>query len=106
MRFERHQFHEAQADAEEAIKINPNYLGAQTLKGKCLYAAGNRYAAVEAFQAALRREPTDFDANLYLGVLYSDCGITLLPGHWLSWNRPRFIKSEGDNTGRFSCWNR
>jgi predicted Zn-dependent protease len=74
MRFERHQFHEAQADVEEVVKINPNYPGAQTLKGKCLYAAGNRHAAVEAFQAALRKEPGDFDANLYLGVLYSERG--------------------------------
>ncbi|WP_058186311.1 tetratricopeptide repeat protein [Terracidiphilus gabretensis] len=112
MRFERRQFHEAQANAEEAIKINPNYPGAQTLKGKCLYASGNRYAAAEAFQAALRSEPNDFDANLYLGVLYSERGdqasarpllelaLTLRPGWPLArLELARVYKSEGNNAG-------
>ena len=112
MRFERSQFHEAQADAEEAIKINPNYPGAQTLKGKCLYASGNRYAAVEAFEAALRREPNDFDANLYLGILYSEKGdhvsarpllelaLTLRPGWPLArLELAKVYKSEGNNAG-------
>ena len=71
MRFEVRQFKEAQLDAEEAIKINADYPGAQTLRGKCLYALGSKEAATTAFQAALRIDPNDFDANLYLGILYS-----------------------------------
>ncbi len=74
MNFERRKFKEALADAEEAIKINPNYPGAQTLKGKCMYALGTKDTAVPAFQAALRNDPNDFDANLFLGVLYSQRG--------------------------------
>ena len=74
MNFERRKFKEALADAEEAIKINTNYPGAQTLKGKCMYALGTKDTAVPAFQAALRSDPNDFDANLFLGVLYSQRG--------------------------------
>jgi predicted Zn-dependent protease len=74
MRFERRQFHEAQADAEEAIKINVNYPGAQTLKGTSMYAVGTKQEAAPTFQAALRNDPNDFDANLYLGILYSQRG--------------------------------
>ena len=74
MRFEMGQFKEAQADAEEAVRINADYPGAQTLNGKCLFAAGNHEAASTAFRAALLKDPNDFDANLYLGAVYSQRG--------------------------------
>jgi Tfp pilus assembly protein PilF len=67
---------------------------------------------VEAFQAALRREPTDFDANLYLGVLYSERGdhatakpllelaLALRPGWPLAQlELAKVYRSEGNNTG-------
>ena len=69
MRFDRKQYHEAQADVEEAIKINPKYPGAQTLFGKCRFAFSDNEGAVPAFEAALRANANDVDANLYLGVL-------------------------------------
>jgi tetratricopeptide (TPR) repeat protein len=74
MRFDRRQFHEAQADAEAAIKIDPKFPGAQTLFGKCRYALSDYEGAMPAFEAALRANANDVYANLYMGVLQSKEG--------------------------------
>jgi Flp pilus assembly protein TadD len=68
-RFERNQFHEAQADAEAAIKINPKFPGAQALSAKSRYATGDYAGAEAACKEALVQDANDFDANLYLGVM-------------------------------------
>lgn len=62
-------FRLAQADFEAARALNPNLAGLQTLLGQTYFALGNTDAAVPAFQAALRSNPSDFTANLYLGTI-------------------------------------
>lgn len=71
-RFERRQFHEALADAQQAIQANPAFPGAHTLAGQAQYAIGNIDAAVVEFEAALKQDASDFTANLYLGILRFD----------------------------------
>ena len=63
------QYRPAQDDLEAAKALNPNLPGLQTLVGHVCYAMGNLDAAVSAFQAALRQNPQDFLANLYLGSI-------------------------------------
>jgi tetratricopeptide (TPR) repeat protein len=70
-RYENGQYREALADAEEAVRIKPEYPGARTLIGKAHYALNDTKDAIEAFRLALRADPNDFDANLYLGVIHS-----------------------------------
>jgi tetratricopeptide (TPR) repeat protein len=73
-RFDQRQFHEAQADAEEAIKIDPKFPRAQTLLGKCRYGFNDNEGALQAFEAALRTNANDVDANIYMGALRSKEG--------------------------------
>jgi tetratricopeptide (TPR) repeat protein len=71
-RFDRRQFHEALADAQEALQADPGFPGAHTLAGQAQYAIGNIDAAVAEFEAALKQNASDFTANLYLGILRFD----------------------------------
>lgn len=59
----------AKADLEAAKALNPNLPGLQTLLGHADYALGDLQAAAAAFQQALRQNPRDFAANLYLGSI-------------------------------------
>lgn len=68
-RFEANQFHPAQADAEQALRLDNNVHGGSTLLGKTLYILGQHEAAVRPLQTALREDPSDFDANLYLATI-------------------------------------
>ena len=71
-RFDLRQFNPALDDARQAMLANPAYPGAHTLAGQSLYATGKLVDAVSEFQAALRQNPSDFTANLYLGILRFD----------------------------------
>jgi tetratricopeptide (TPR) repeat protein len=71
-RFDRRQFHEALADAHQAIQADQTFPGAYTLAGQAQYAVGNIDAAVGEFEAALKQNASDFTANLYLGILRFD----------------------------------
>lgn len=68
-RMHRREFHEARADLEAALAINPNIPGLYTLVGQARDALGDTEAALPAFEAALKQEPRDFYANLYLGTM-------------------------------------
>jgi tetratricopeptide (TPR) repeat protein len=68
-RLHRREFKEARADLDEALKIDPNFPGAQTLAGQARDALGDTAAALPAFEAALRQDPRDLMANLYLGTM-------------------------------------
>lgn len=70
--FEKRDFHRAEEDAEQAIALNAALPGAQTLAGEARYALGDVDKATAEFQAALRQDPRDFTANLYLGIIRSN----------------------------------
>ncbi|HEX8926327.1 MAG TPA: tetratricopeptide repeat protein [Terriglobales bacterium] len=68
-RLHKRAFKEARADLDEAIKLDPNFPGAQSLAGQARDALGDTEAAQTAFEAALKQDPRDFTANLYLGAM-------------------------------------
>lgn len=68
-RMHRREFHEARADLEAALAINPNIPGLYTMVGQARDALGDTEAALPAFEAALKQDPRDFYANLYLGTM-------------------------------------
>lgn len=94
--FQKNDFRRAQADSEQAIAIDPRLPGAQTLAGQSRYAMGDTDKATADFQAALRQNPRDFTANLYLGIIRSgqrdfatarpllELAVELVPNHPLA----------------------
>ncbi len=69
-RLHRREFREAHADLNAAVELDPSIPGIYTLAGQASDALGDTDAASKAFQAALRAEPRDFTANLYLGTIH------------------------------------
>jgi tetratricopeptide (TPR) repeat protein len=68
-RLHRRQFKEARADLDAAVKLDPNFPGAQTLAGQARDALGDAAGAQPAFEAALKQNPKDLMANLCLGAV-------------------------------------
>jgi tetratricopeptide (TPR) repeat protein len=68
-RLHRREFHEARTDLDAAMDLNANFPGLATMAGQARDALGDTDAAKPAFQAALRQDPRDFVANLYLGTM-------------------------------------
>src|ERR1035437_552106 len=68
-RLHRREFHEARADLDAAVELDPSIPGLFTMVGQARDALGDTDAALPAFQAALRSDPRDFTANLYLGTM-------------------------------------
>jgi tetratricopeptide (TPR) repeat protein len=68
-RLHRREFHEARADLDAAIDLNATFPGLFTMAGQARDALGDTDAALPAFQTALRADPRDFTANLYLGTM-------------------------------------
>lgn len=68
-RLHAREFKEAKADLDEAVKLDPNFPGLQTLVGQAHDALGDTAGARPAFEAALKQNPRDFSANLYLGTM-------------------------------------
>jgi tetratricopeptide (TPR) repeat protein len=56
-------------DLKQAVAVNPDLPGVRGLYGAALLEAGNPDMARGEFEAELSRNPLDFDANLYMGVL-------------------------------------
>lgn len=67
-RLHKNEFREARADFDAGLKLNPAFPGLYTLDGQACDALGDTNASVPAFEAALREDPRDPTANLYLGV--------------------------------------
>jgi tetratricopeptide (TPR) repeat protein len=65
----RREFREARIDLDAAIELDPSLPGVNTMAGQARDAVGDSEAAAPAFQAALRQDPRDFTANLYLGTI-------------------------------------
>lgn len=68
-RLPRKEFKEARADLDAALELNPSLPGLWTQAGQARDALGDTEAARTAFEAALRQDPKDFLANLYLGTM-------------------------------------
>lgn len=68
-RMRRNEFREARADAEAGLAIDSSFPGLYTLEGQACDAMGDSDASVPAFEAALRADPNDANANLYMGVI-------------------------------------
>ena len=71
---QRGDFRAAVPELERAVALNAALAGAQSLLGRALMGAGRRDDAIKAFTAELTRNPNDFDANLYLGIMLKDDG--------------------------------
>ncbi|MGA8086638.1 MAG: tetratricopeptide repeat protein [Terracidiphilus sp.] len=68
-RLRRREFHEARADLDAAINLHGDFPGLFTMAGQARDALGDVEAAQPAFEAALKADPRDFTANLYLGTM-------------------------------------
>jgi tetratricopeptide (TPR) repeat protein len=68
-RLHRQEFHEARADLDAAIALHGDFPGLYTIAGQARDALGDTEAAQLAFEKALKADPRDFTANLYLGTM-------------------------------------
>jgi tetratricopeptide (TPR) repeat protein len=59
----------AAEDLKRAVDLNPDLPGVRALYAQALLEAGNPDLARGEFEAELKRNPLDFDANLYMGLL-------------------------------------
>ena len=66
------EFSQARRDLDSAMKADPSLPGLCTMDGTARDKDGDAKAAEPAFRQALRQNPNDFEANLYLGaILYN-----------------------------------
>jgi tetratricopeptide (TPR) repeat protein len=63
------EYSQARTDLETALKLNPNLPRIYTLTGMARDNTGDQAAAEPAFREAVKVDPQDFDANLYLGAI-------------------------------------
>ena len=68
-RLRRREFHEARTDLDAAISLHGDFPGLYTMAGQARDALGDTDAAQPAFEQALKADPRDFTANLYLGTM-------------------------------------
>jgi tetratricopeptide (TPR) repeat protein len=65
----RREFAEARTDLDIAIQLKPSLPGLYTMLGQVRYGMEDMEGAIPAFKTALRTDPRDFTANLYLGTI-------------------------------------
>ena len=63
------EFESARRDLEAAMRLDPRIPGIQTLVGTARDKTGDPTQAELAFRDALKQNPDDFEANLYLGAI-------------------------------------
>lgn len=68
-RLRRREFHEARADLDAAVQMHGDFPGLYTMAGQARDALGDTEAAMPAFEHAIKQDPRDFTANLYLGTM-------------------------------------
>jgi tetratricopeptide (TPR) repeat protein len=67
------EFESARRDLDEALRLDPKLPGIYTLAGTARDKTGDIKAGETAFREALKINPDDFEANLYLGaILYRE----------------------------------
>lgn len=66
-----HEAEQARKDLDVALRLNPALPRIYTLAGMARDQAGDQNAAAEVFRVAVKQNPSDFDANLYLGAILS-----------------------------------
>jgi tetratricopeptide (TPR) repeat protein len=67
------EFESARRDLDEALRLDPKLPGIYTLAGTARDKTGDIKAGEAAFREALKLNPDDFEANLYLGaILYRE----------------------------------
>jgi tetratricopeptide (TPR) repeat protein len=71
-KLENNDFKGAIEDFKRAVELNPELPTAHGLYAQALLEAGNRDFAKREFEAELVRNPLDFQANLYFGVLLKE----------------------------------
>jgi tetratricopeptide (TPR) repeat protein len=59
----------AAEDLKRAVDLNPDLPGVRAMYAQALLEAGNPDLARGEFEAELKRNPLDFEANLYMGLL-------------------------------------
>ena len=76
------EFAQARRDLDNAMRLDPRLPGIATLDGTARDKDGDAKAAEPVFRQALQQNPSDFDANLYLGyqVGYENKGNIFLDG--------------------------
>lgn len=68
-RLRRREFREAKTDLDAALQLHAHVPGLYTMAGQAHDAQGDTDGALPLFEAALREDPRDFMANLYLGTM-------------------------------------
>ncbi len=63
------EYEQARQDLEQALRLKPTLPGLYTLVGTARDKTGDVKAAEPAFREALKNNPDDFEANLYLGAI-------------------------------------
>jgi len=63
------EFEQARRDLETALQLDPKLRGLHTMVGMARDRTGDQKAAEPAFREAIKENPDDFEANLYLGAL-------------------------------------
>jgi tetratricopeptide (TPR) repeat protein len=63
------EFAQARRDLDNAMRLDPTLPGIATLDGTARDKDGDAKAAEPVFRQALQQNPSDFDANLYLGAI-------------------------------------
>jgi tetratricopeptide (TPR) repeat protein len=66
---ELNEYQQARQDLEQALRLKPTLPGIYTLVGTARDKTGDVKAAEPAFREALKSNPDDFEANLYLGAI-------------------------------------
>jgi len=72
---ELNEYEQSRQDLEQALALKPTIPGLYTLVGTARDKTGNVKEAESSFREALKENPDDFEANLYLGLFSINAAI-------------------------------
>lgn len=73
-RLKNHKYPQAEADADDALKLQPDNVIAWFLRGRAAYDAKDYSAALDAFERTIARRPDWPEAYRYRALVYSQTG--------------------------------